>query len=100
MYMMGMYLLAEQTHHKMDSLRARFFWEGLERKRKYHMIKWEALCRPKEFGGVGFINTRVMNKVMLCKWIFKLESGCDDLCCRMLRRKYMQNGGGFFSVIY
>lgn len=61
------------------------------------MMKWEALCRPKDFGGLGFINTRIMNVVLLCKWIFKLESGVEDPCCDLLRKKYMSNGGGFYQ---
>lgn len=60
------------------------------------MVKWEALCRPKEFGGLGFTNTRVMNIALLCKWIYKLETGCKDACCELLRKKYMQRGGGGF----
>lgn len=97
MYMMGIYLLPEGVHQKMDSFRARFFWEGLEGKKKYHMIKWEALCRPKDFGGLGFVNTRIMNAALLCKWIFKLETGVENPCCDLLRRKYMVEGGGFFQ---
>lgn len=97
LYMMGVYLLPEGVHNKMDSIRARFFWEGLEKKRKYHMIKWEALCRPKEFGGLGFIDTRKMNIALLCKWIYRLESGKEDPCCVLLRNKYMKDGGGFFQ---
>jgi hypothetical protein len=31
------------------------------KKRKYHMIKCEALNRPKEFGGLRFMDVRVMN---------------------------------------
>lgn len=96
-YMMGMYLLPETSHHKMDSIRSRFFWEGLENKRKYHMIKWEALCRPKGFGGLGFINSKVMNVALLGKWIYKLESGSKDVCCELLRKKYMTEGGFFQS---
>lgn len=30
-------------------------------RKKYHMIKWDALDKPKEFGGLGFIDTRAMN---------------------------------------
>lgn len=97
MYMMGFFLLPESTHHKMNSIRSRFFWEGLEMKRKYHMVRWEALCRPKDFGGLGFSNTRVMNIALLSKWIIKLESGCNDACCKLLRNKYMQEGGFFQS---
>lgn len=61
------------------------------------MLKWEALSRPKEFGGLGFINTKIMNRALLCKCIFKLEVGANDPCYRMLRMKYMRNGGGFFQ---
>lgn len=34
LYMMGVYLMPKSVHQKMDSIRARFFWEGLERKKK------------------------------------------------------------------
>lgn len=59
------------------------------------MIRWDALCRPKDYGGLGFIDTRMMNKALLCKWIYKLESGNDDLCCKLLRNKYCGDGGFF-----
>jgi len=53
------------------------------------MIKWEALNRPKEFGGLGFLNARVMNVCLLAKWIDKLERGDSSLCCSLLRNKYL-----------
>jgi hypothetical protein len=72
---------------------AKFFWEGMGNKKKFHMIKWEALDKPKDFGGLGFIDTRAMNTALLCKWIFRLESGEDSLCMNLLRRKYLKGGG-------
>lgn len=54
MYAMGFYSLPEGFHSKMDTARSRFYWQGVGGKKKYHMIKWEALCRPKDFGGMGF----------------------------------------------
>nr|AAT01371.1 hypothetical protein [Oryza sativa Japonica Group] len=69
----------------------------LEGKKKYHLIKWEALCRPKEDGGLGFINTKIMNEALLCEWIYKLESGNNSPCCNLLRKKYLGQGGGFFQ---
>jgi len=54
MYTMGVYELYEGNYQLLDSIRSRFFWQGAGKKRKYHMIKWEALNRPKEFGGLGF----------------------------------------------
>jgi len=66
-----------------------FFWQGTGKERKYHMVKWAALNRPKEFGGLGFLDVRVMNKCLLAKWIDKLERGNDRLCCSLLRKKYL-----------
>ncbi|WVZ54242.1 hypothetical protein U9M48_005067 [Paspalum notatum var. saurae] len=34
MYMMGFYLLHEGTHQQMDSIRGRFFWQGVGKKKK------------------------------------------------------------------
>lgn len=57
------------------------------------MIKWDALDKPKEFGGLGFIDTRAMNTTLLCKWTFRLESGDNSLCMELLRKKYLRGGG-------
>jgi len=54
------------------------------------MIKWEALIRPKEFGGLGFTDVRVINTCLMVKWIDKLERGDNSLCCSLLRRKYLR----------
>jgi hypothetical protein len=60
-YAMSFFLLYEQAHAKMDSVRARFFWEGFGEKNMYHMIRWDTLCKPKDFGGLGFVDSRIRN---------------------------------------
>jgi hypothetical protein len=72
MFTMGMFLLADGVHVKLDTPRARFFWEGAGTKRKYHLVKWAAICRPKNQGGLGVINSKLMNVALLSKWIWKL----------------------------
>jgi hypothetical protein len=94
-YTMDLYLLPKEVHHKMDSARANFYWDS-EQKKKYHMVKWADLARPRDFGGLGFTDTRLMNKCLLSRWIIKLERGDFDLCSKMLRKKYL-NGKGFFG---
>nr|TKW22550.1 hypothetical protein SEVIR_4G236000v2 [Setaria viridis] len=51
---------------------------------------------PKRGGVLGFTNTRVMNKCLLAKWIFKIERGDDNICCNLLRKKYLGHKG-FYS---
>lgn len=72
MYTMGVYQLYEGNFQALDTIRSRFYWQGTG-KRKYHMIKWEALNRSKEFGGLGFLDVQVMNTYLLLKWVDKLE---------------------------
>jgi hypothetical protein len=72
MFVMGIYLLHEATHGVMNKSSARFFWEGVENKRKYHMVDWATVCKPHEFGGLGIINMKLMNIALMLKWIWKL----------------------------
>jgi hypothetical protein len=60
------------------------------------MMKWANLARPRDFGGLDFTDTRLMNKCLLSRWIIKLERGDSDLCSKMLRKKYL-NEKGFFG---
>lgn len=52
---MGFYWQHEGTQKKTDSARGRFFLGSVGNKKKYHMMKWEALAAPKEFRGLGFV---------------------------------------------
>ena len=88
MYMMGVYLLYEGNYQALDSVRNNFFWQGTNKKRKYHMLKWEALIRPKAFGGVDFLDIRSMNICLLVKWIIRLEKSDDSICIQLLHKKY------------
>lgn len=85
--------LQEASRKKKDSTRSKFFWEGVGNKNKFHMIRWDALDKPKEFGGLGFIDTRAMNTALLCKWIYGLKNGEEGLGMTILRKKYLQGKG-------
>ena len=90
-YVMGMYLLREEIHKQMDTIRSQFFWRGDSEKNNYHMVKWEHVCLPKDFGGLGIINTRLMNESLLLKWVWRiLQNSKDDKCCQLLRAKYLK----------
>jgi hypothetical protein len=57
---------------KLDQYRSRFFWQGGKEKKKYHIAKWDILCRPKDQGGLGIINLQLQNRCLLSKWIVNL----------------------------
>jgi hypothetical protein len=61
------------------------------------MAKWEMVSRPKDQGGLGIINTRLMNDCLLVKWIWKILLEPDELWFKLLKAKYMSNTNFFSS---
>lgn len=59
------------------------------------MSKWDLMATPRNAGGAGFTNTRVRNVCLLAKWIVKIERGDNNLCCNLLRNKYLREKGIF-----
>jgi hypothetical protein len=96
MFAMSLYLLHDSTHKTMDRSRARFFWEGVGNKRKYHMVDWATVCKPKELGGLGILNTKLMNIALMLKWVWKLYQNDEGLWVDLVRAKYLR-GRDMFS---
>jgi len=45
----------------LTQLEVDFFWEGVRSKKKYHIIKFKVLAKPREHGCLGFIDTKAIN---------------------------------------
>jgi hypothetical protein len=91
-YTIGFYLLPLDIYSKMDGVRSRFYWRRASRDFKNHMIKWEVVCRPKDVGCLGVINTRIFNEGLIVNWIWKIYNQPDSLWVRHLKAKYMRSG--------
>ena len=75
---------------KWDIHRKRMIWNENENKKKYHLVKWETVCLPKESGGLGVLDLGTMNKSLLCKWLWKLDN-TEGTWQELLRSKYLHN---------
>jgi hypothetical protein len=75
---------------KLDYYRSRFFWQGDGHKKRYRLVKWSILCKPKSLGGMGITHLETQNICLLSKWLFKLMNE-DRLRQDILRKKYLNN---------
>jgi hypothetical protein len=96
-YTMGFYQLPLGIHRRMDQSTARFLWRGSSNNFKYHMVSWLAVCRPKQFGGRGIINTEILNRCLITMWVWKLHQQPESLWVRLIRAKYMRDAE-FFQI--
>jgi hypothetical protein len=97
-YTMCLFWLANGTHAGFDKHLERFIWESISDKKKYHWVNWPEVCRPKDQGGLGIINTRFLNFALMTIWIWGLfdpnERG--NLWHKLLRTKY-RNADNIFA---
>jgi hypothetical protein len=89
-YHMSMYLLPLTNLEKMTKIIRKFFWGGNSEKRKYRLVKWHLLCKPRQKGGLGIKNLQLFNYCLLCKWLWKLETE-DGLWQILVKAKYSIN---------
>lgn len=89
-YYMSMYLIPKTNIARMDKIRKRFFWQGGSLKKKYHLVKWCKICKPKEKGGLGIKDLRKLNISLLAKWWWKLENE-NGLWQDLVKQKYIKN---------
>ena len=87
-YHMSMYLLPKTILNTLDRQRS-FFWQGGGSRKKYHLVKWESLCKSKRKGGLGLKDIRKMNVSLLSKWWWRLEKE-DGIWQRIIRAKYIK----------
>jgi hypothetical protein len=88
LYMISFFILPKGVLHKLDYYRSRFFWQGDSEKKKYRLVKWSVVCRPKDMGGLGVHDLEVKNSALLGKWLFKLLTE-NGIWQTMVRRKYI-----------
>ena len=106
LYLMGMFALFEGNHQHMDSIRSKFFWRGDIEKFKYHMIKWARVCLPKDYGGLGALNTKRMNEGLLLKWAWRMykddgrDKVCEFLCNKYLKKNFTSCKGSSGSQFW
>jgi hypothetical protein len=55
------------------------------------------VCRPKDFGELGILNTQIFNDCLMTKWVWKLYKQKDRLWVRLLIANYMKDGDLFRS---
>ena len=99
LYMISFFQLPKRVLYRLDYFRSRVFWQGDSEKKKYRLAKWDVVCRPKDYSGLGIHDLEVKNRALLGKWLFNLLTE-DEVWQTLLRRVYWLKWGiiGFLKT--
>ncbi|XP_024156414.1 uncharacterized protein LOC112164456 [Rosa chinensis] len=87
-YAMSVFQLTQSFCEDLEQMCARFWWGSTLDKRKIHWKKWDALCNPKEEGGLGFRSLSNFNTAMLAKQAWRVLNNPSSLIARLYKAKY------------
>ena len=73
---------------KIVRIQREFLWGGTEGGRKISLVSWKVVCQPKEFGGLGVRDVRLVNLCLLAKWRWRLLYGGNALWREVLIERY------------
>ncbi|CAK8574433.1 unnamed protein product [Lathyrus sativus] len=71
-------------------LQRKFIWGDTENKKKFHVVDWKMVTRPKNEGGMGIRNLEIINRACLTKLGWQLHNGNDKLWCKVVLGEYRQ----------
>ena len=66
---------------------------------RFHLVKWEMVCRPISNGGLGVRNLRVFNRALLGKWLWRYTKEPEALWKTMIESKYGDLGEGWCTRV-
>jgi hypothetical protein len=73
---------------KIRRIQREFLWGGRRGHKKVNWIKWDIVCLPKNKGGLGVRDVRVVNISLLTKWRWRLLYDDNMVWKEVLKSKY------------
>ena len=90
LYHMSMWLMNKTFIERLDKHRRKFFWQGCNKKRRYHLVRWDRICRSRDKGGLGVKDLHKQNVSLMVKWWWKLETQ-TGMWQDIVRARYLTN---------
>ena len=57
---------------RIQKLQCDFLWNDTIEKRKYHLVRWNIVCKPIAQGGLGVRSIDKVNLALLGKWLWRV----------------------------
>lgn len=89
-YTMSCFELPVRLCKRIQSVLTRFWWDGVDNKRKMCWVAWSKLTKSKAEGGLGFRDIQLFSQALLAKIAWRIMTVPNSLLARVLVGKYCQ----------
>lgn len=83
--------LPKGVSNAIDQANRTFLWGGTHESRKTPLVKWDTVCLPRDYGGLGLRKTEDANQALLAKLGWKMVQKEESLWVDVMRKKYLGN---------
>lgn len=90
-YVMSCFRIPSSICKDMESIYAKFRWEGVKNKKSLHWKTWDKLCASKEEGGMGFRWFKCFNQTLLAKQVWRMIVNHESLISRVFKTQYFRS---------
>ncbi|GKV24237.1 hypothetical protein SLEP1_g33872 [Rubroshorea leprosula] len=85
-YTMQTVLLPSSTCSAIDTLNRNFLWGSDVQANKPHLVQWNDVCLPREYGGLGVRSAKDCNKALIAKLGWQILLGSEKPWCQAMKR--------------
>jgi hypothetical protein len=96
-YYLSLFPLPMDVAHRLEKLQRDFLWGGMGDEHKFHLVNWQQVCSPIQYGGLGIRKLSVFNKALLGKWLWRYAVERGALWRQVVDSKYGSQWGGWCS---
>lgn len=89
-YVMQGLLLLARIHNKLDKLTRDFIWGSSVEKRKLHLVSWEKVVRPNDYGGLGIREAKQKNISLIAKLCWRFKNSKGELWAETLKGSMLE----------
>lgn len=72
-----------------------FLWKDTIKKCKFHLVRWNVVCKLVACGGLGMQSLSMVNKAQLGKWLWRLGDESQGHWRRIIIDKYRVRTNGW-----
>ncbi|KAK2446576.1 hypothetical protein QL285_017365 [Trifolium repens] len=73
---------------KVRRIQREFLWGSRNGRRRISWVKWDTVCKPKKWGGLGVRDIRAVNISLLAKWRWRLLHSDGAIWKDVIKAKY------------